>query len=195
MQRSSSWAKPMCSVLSSCSRIGSSSWYRRVTEDVDVLLTRAGLDRFKQHWLGRGYVQKDGEPVQSAKAEAEWAAERHGTLRVRVTVDLDDQTSLTSQLSIVVSPASQRLNRQDLDRESKCVRRMQTSGAFILLTGLGILVFRSTFIGTFADFFTAFGWSFATDVGFARIVELFKPATDRAAIAIPTVPTAGGTKP
>lgn len=27
--------------------------YRRVTEDVDVLLTREGLDRFKQHWLGR----------------------------------------------------------------------------------------------------------------------------------------------
>jgi hypothetical protein len=32
--------------------------YRRVTEDVDVLLTREGLDRFKQHWLGRGYVEK-----------------------------------------------------------------------------------------------------------------------------------------
>lgn len=32
--------------------------YRRVTEDVDVLLTREGLDRFKQNWLGRGYVEK-----------------------------------------------------------------------------------------------------------------------------------------
>jgi hypothetical protein len=32
--------------------------YRRVTEDVGVLLTREGLDRFKQHWLGRGYVEK-----------------------------------------------------------------------------------------------------------------------------------------
>jgi len=32
--------------------------YRRVTEDVDVLLTREGLDRFKQRWLGRGYVEK-----------------------------------------------------------------------------------------------------------------------------------------
>jgi hypothetical protein len=32
--------------------------YRRVTEDVDVLLTREGLDRFKQHWLGKGYVEK-----------------------------------------------------------------------------------------------------------------------------------------
>jgi hypothetical protein len=32
--------------------------YRRVTEDVDVLLTREGLERFKQHWLGRGYVEK-----------------------------------------------------------------------------------------------------------------------------------------
>jgi hypothetical protein len=29
--------------------------YRRVTEDVDVLLTREGLDRFRQRWLGRGY--------------------------------------------------------------------------------------------------------------------------------------------
>ncbi|MDP9194116.1 MAG: hypothetical protein M3P06_20660 [Acidobacteriota bacterium] len=32
--------------------------YRRVTEDVDVLLTREGLDRFRQRWLGRGYVEK-----------------------------------------------------------------------------------------------------------------------------------------
>jgi hypothetical protein len=32
--------------------------YRRVTVDVDVLLTREGLQRFKDHWLGRGYVEK-----------------------------------------------------------------------------------------------------------------------------------------
>jgi hypothetical protein len=32
--------------------------YRRVTEDVDVLLTREGLDAFKQAFLGRGYVEK-----------------------------------------------------------------------------------------------------------------------------------------
>lgn len=28
----------------------------RATEDVDVLITREGLERFKQSWLGRGYV-------------------------------------------------------------------------------------------------------------------------------------------
>lgn len=28
----------------------------RATEDVDVLLSREGLDRFKHAWLGRGYV-------------------------------------------------------------------------------------------------------------------------------------------
>lgn len=32
--------------------------YRRVTVDVDVLLTREGLQRFKDHWLGHGYVEK-----------------------------------------------------------------------------------------------------------------------------------------
>jgi hypothetical protein len=32
--------------------------YRRVTVDVDVLLTRDSLQRFKDHWLGRGYVEK-----------------------------------------------------------------------------------------------------------------------------------------
>jgi len=32
--------------------------YRRVTEDVDVLLTRAGLEAFKRANLGRGYVEK-----------------------------------------------------------------------------------------------------------------------------------------
>ncbi|HET7501437.1 MAG TPA: hypothetical protein VFK02_10555 [Kofleriaceae bacterium] len=32
--------------------------YRRVTTDVDVLMTRDGLQRFKDHWLGRGYVEK-----------------------------------------------------------------------------------------------------------------------------------------
>jgi len=32
--------------------------YRRVTVDVDVLLTREGLQEFKKRWLGRGYVEK-----------------------------------------------------------------------------------------------------------------------------------------
>jgi hypothetical protein len=32
--------------------------YRRVTEDVDVLLTEEGLRAFKAAWLGRGYVEK-----------------------------------------------------------------------------------------------------------------------------------------
>lgn len=32
--------------------------YRRVTSDVDVLLTSAGLARFKERVLGRGYVEK-----------------------------------------------------------------------------------------------------------------------------------------
>jgi hypothetical protein len=32
--------------------------YRRVTEDVDVLLTREGLAAFKEAYLGRGYVEK-----------------------------------------------------------------------------------------------------------------------------------------
>lgn len=32
--------------------------YRRVTEDVDVLLTAEGLRAFKTMWLGRGYVEK-----------------------------------------------------------------------------------------------------------------------------------------
>jgi hypothetical protein len=32
--------------------------YRRVTEDVDVLLTREGLAAFKRAYLGRGYVEK-----------------------------------------------------------------------------------------------------------------------------------------
>ncbi|HME89941.1 MAG TPA: nucleotidyl transferase AbiEii/AbiGii toxin family protein [Myxococcaceae bacterium] len=30
---------------------------RRMTEDVDVLITREGLERFKEGWLGRGYVE------------------------------------------------------------------------------------------------------------------------------------------
>ncbi|MBI5369500.1 MAG: hypothetical protein HZA54_20880 [Planctomycetes bacterium] len=30
----------------------------RTTEDVDVLLTRAGLAAFKERWLGRGWVEK-----------------------------------------------------------------------------------------------------------------------------------------
>jgi hypothetical protein len=32
--------------------------YRRVTSDVDVLMTRESLQRFKDRWLGRGYVEK-----------------------------------------------------------------------------------------------------------------------------------------
>jgi hypothetical protein len=32
--------------------------YQRVTVDIDVLMTRESLQRFKDHWLGRGYVEK-----------------------------------------------------------------------------------------------------------------------------------------
>jgi hypothetical protein len=32
--------------------------YRRATVDIHVLLTPEGLRRFKEHWLGRGYVEK-----------------------------------------------------------------------------------------------------------------------------------------
>jgi hypothetical protein len=32
--------------------------YRRVTEDVDVLLTAEGLARFKERYLGRGYMER-----------------------------------------------------------------------------------------------------------------------------------------
>lgn len=31
---------------------------RRVTDVIDVLLTSEGLDQFKRHWLGKGYVEK-----------------------------------------------------------------------------------------------------------------------------------------
>jgi hypothetical protein len=39
--------------------------FRRATEDVDVLISRQGLERFKQQWLGRGYVEirSGGKPV------------------------------------------------------------------------------------------------------------------------------------
>jgi hypothetical protein len=40
--------------------------YRRVTVGVDVLLTRENLQRFKDHWLGRGYVEKFLEAAASA---------------------------------------------------------------------------------------------------------------------------------
>lgn len=37
----------------------------RATEDVDVIITREGLEKFKERWLGRGYVnlRAGGKPV------------------------------------------------------------------------------------------------------------------------------------
>jgi len=37
----------------------------RATEDVDIIVTREGLDRFKREWLGRGYVElrPGGKPI------------------------------------------------------------------------------------------------------------------------------------
>lgn len=32
--------------------------YRRVTEDVDIIITREGLEAFKAKWVGRGWVEK-----------------------------------------------------------------------------------------------------------------------------------------
>ena len=41
----------------------------RMTEDVDILITREGLDRFKNAWLGRGYIElrPGGKPVRDAE--------------------------------------------------------------------------------------------------------------------------------
>jgi hypothetical protein len=42
-----------------CGAMALNAWgYQRVTTDVDVLMTREGLERFKQRALGRGYVEK-----------------------------------------------------------------------------------------------------------------------------------------
>lgn len=37
----------------------------RATEDVDVIVTREGLEKYKERWLGRGYVnvRPGGKPV------------------------------------------------------------------------------------------------------------------------------------
>jgi hypothetical protein len=42
-----------------CGAMALNAWgYVRVTNDVDVLMSRDGLERFKQRALGRGYVEK-----------------------------------------------------------------------------------------------------------------------------------------
>lgn len=43
----------------------------RATEDVDILITREGLARFKELWLGRGYVEvrSGGKPVRDAETK------------------------------------------------------------------------------------------------------------------------------
>jgi hypothetical protein len=41
--------------------------YQRVTVDVDVLLTRAGLDAFEARHLGRGYVENDSRGLRDAE--------------------------------------------------------------------------------------------------------------------------------
>src|SRR5207244_1783377 len=42
--------------------------YRRLTTDVDVLISKEGLGRFKDEWLGRGYVnvRPGGKAVRDA---------------------------------------------------------------------------------------------------------------------------------
>ena len=43
----------------------------RMTEDVDVLITREGLERFKELWLGRGYVElrPGGKPIRDTETK------------------------------------------------------------------------------------------------------------------------------
>jgi hypothetical protein len=42
---------------------------QRMTEDVDVLISRKDLKRFKKHWLGRGYVEvrSGGKSIRDAE--------------------------------------------------------------------------------------------------------------------------------
>lgn len=43
----------------------------RATEDVDILITREGLARFKERWLGRGYIEvrPGGKPVRDTETK------------------------------------------------------------------------------------------------------------------------------
>ena len=48
-----------------------------------------------------------------------------------------------------------------------------------MIAVIGYGIFRSTFIGTFEDFLTAFLWGFTVDVGIAKVRELATPLLAR----------------
>lgn len=98
--------------------------YRRVTEDIDILLTKEGLQEFRERWLGRGYVEKfkgsrgmrdaendveidvviagdfpgDGKPKEVAFPEPEEVALERGGIRV-LPIELLIELKLASGLS------------------------------------------------------------------------------------------------
>jgi hypothetical protein len=114
--------------------------HERLTTDVDVLITAGGLDRFKQIWLGRGYVEPtpglkairdternvrvdflltgafpgDGKPKPVAFPAPESASEDHGTLRV-VTLPVLLELKIASGMS-----AAHRM--RDLDDAMRLIR-------------------------------------------------------------------------
>ena len=47
--------------------------FMRATEDVDVIVTREGLDAFKEQWPGRGYdnLRAGGKPVRDTQTTSE----------------------------------------------------------------------------------------------------------------------------
>ena len=53
----------------------------RATEDVDILMTREGLERFKSAWLGRGYIPR----TTTDRCRAWWAPHLRRFCRLRPT--------------------------------------------------------------------------------------------------------------
>jgi hypothetical protein len=123
--------------------------FRRLTEDVDVLITRDGLARFKDEWLGRGYVEVfpggkavrdtehnvridflvageypgDGKPKPVAFPEpgdVVVAGERHRTISLKALIELKLASGMT---------APHRM--RDLDDVMRLIRANGLPSAFV----------------------------------------------------------------
>ena len=72
----------------------------RATEDVHVIVTREGLERFKDRWLGRGYVnvRAGGKPVRDTTHNAlRLTALQHSSPRVEALRQQDARANVEQE--------------------------------------------------------------------------------------------------
>jgi len=121
----------------------------------------------------------DGTTATGTDATLVYTTTAAKSLSVRADVRFDDGSRAAATLTLEVLSPPIVPSVQELTRTRRSAENVQTTVAGLLIVLTGILIFKTSFVGTLDDFVAALLWGFGTDLGLARVREVSKPLLER----------------